>query len=88
MENITVVGAGSWGCALARILGDNGNNVLLYDKDKKAIDEINTYHTNKEKLKEGILPDTVSATTSLNEALKNKYILLVVPTAVIRNVLK
>ena len=25
---------------MARILGDNGNNVLLYDKDKKAIDEI------------------------------------------------
>ena len=40
MENITVVGAGSWGCALARILGDNGNNVLLYDKDKKAIESI------------------------------------------------
>ena len=50
MENITIVGAGSWGCALARILGDNGHNVLLYDIDKDAVDEINTYHTNKNKL--------------------------------------
>lgn len=88
MENITVIGAGSWGCALARILGDNGNNVLLYDKDSEAVNEINTNHTNKAKLKDGTLPATVSATVSLVEALKNKYILLVVPTAVIRSVLE
>ena len=89
MENITIVGAGSWGCALARILGDNGHNVLLYDIDKDAVDEINTYHTNKNKLHDGILPLTVTATTSLEKAIQsNDYILLVVPTAVVRDVLK
>ena len=89
MENVTIIGAGSWGCALARILSDNGHNVLLYDIDKEAINEINTFHTNKHKLYEGKLNDSVKATSDLKEAInKNDCILLVVPTAVVRNVLK
>ena len=89
MENITIIGAGSWGCALSRILGDNGHNVLLYDIDEKTVNEINQYHTNSNKLFDAILPNNVKATLSLDEAIsKNDYVLLVVPTAVVRNVLK
>ncbi len=89
MENITIIGAGSWGCALSRILGDNGHNVLLYDIDEKTVNEINQYHTNSNKLFNAVLPNNVTATLSLKEAIsKNNYILLVVPTAVVRNVLK
>ena len=46
MAKISIMGAGSWGSALARILGDNGNDVLIYDVDKnieavnKAIDAV------------------------------------------------
>ena len=29
MSKVTVIGAGSWGSALTRILGDNNNEVLL-----------------------------------------------------------
>ena len=50
MEKITILGAGSWGSALARILGDNKHNVVLYDTDQATIDEINLYHTNEKKL--------------------------------------
>lgn len=89
MENVTIIGAGSWGCALAKILSDNGHNVLLYDIDKEAVNEINTYHTNKHKLYEGKLNDSVKATYCLKEAIsKNDYVVLVVPTAVVRGVLK
>jgi glycerol-3-phosphate dehydrogenase (NAD(P)+) len=30
MEQITVLGAGSWGTALAIVLADNGHNVKLW----------------------------------------------------------
>lgn len=87
-EKIAVIGAGSWGCALSRILGDNGHNVLIYDIDKAAIDEINMYHTNKSKLFEGELPHNVKGTCDLEEAVSyGDIILLVVPTKVVRGVL-
>lgn len=89
MEKITIIGAGSWGSALARILGDNGHQVKLFDLDQKTIDEINTYHTNKSKLPVGNLPETVSGTTDIKEAVDAGNIILIsVPTAVIRTVLK
>ena len=89
MEKITILGAGSWGSALARILGDNKHNVVLYDTDQATIDEINLYHTNEKKLPGGILPNNVSATTSMVEALNDSTIVLIsVPTKVIRPVLK
>ena len=43
INKITVIGGGSWGCALARILGDNGISVLIYDIDETAIKEINEF---------------------------------------------
>ena len=89
MKNITIIGAGSWGCALSRILADNGHNVLLYDIDEEAVKEINELHTNSKKLFTSKLPNNVKATTSLKDAIQaNDYILLVVPTAVVRCVLK
>ena len=37
---ITVLGAGAWGTALAKILQENGNAVTLWDKNAATLDEI------------------------------------------------
>ncbi|MFA6890237.1 MAG: NAD(P)H-dependent glycerol-3-phosphate dehydrogenase [Bacilli bacterium] len=88
-QNITIIGAGSWGSALARIASDNGCPVMLYDVDQPTIDEINTHHTNLSKLPNGVLSELVTGTTDIQKALDFSHIiLLVVPTKVLRMVLE
>lgn len=89
MEKLTIIGAGSWGSALARIISDNGYQTLMYDVNQDVVDEINNFHTNKSKLPVGELNENVSATTDLSKAIAfGDLIILVVPTAVIRSILK
>lgn len=86
---VAVIGGGSWGSALARILGDNGHDVIIYDRSAEIVNEINIYHTNKSKLPVGTLPLNVCATSSLEESLKDSNVIVIaVPTKVIRGVLK
>lgn len=89
MYKVTVIGAGSWGSALARILGDNNNDVLLYDKNIDVVNEINHFHTNKSKLPNGCLPLTVNATSNLEEAINfSNTIVISIPTKVLRSTLE
>lgn len=86
---VSVIGAGSWGTALARIISDNGYKVMIYDVDVNTIEEINTFHTNKAKLPNGILNENVEATCDIKKTLDFcDILLLAVPTKVLRSVLE
>lgn len=88
-KSVTVVGAGSWGTALAQVLCDNGNQVKLYDLNQEIVNDVNINHQNSRFFKELKLPQNLTATTNLSEALKESdIILLSVPTKVMRDVLK
>ena len=43
MSKITIIGAGSWGCALANILCENKHQVLMFDHTEQTINEISRY---------------------------------------------
>ncbi len=88
MNKIAVIGAGSWGCALADLLHENGNFVLLYDNDVEIVNSINNYHTSS-KIPNYFINKAIKASTNLKHVIDySDIILLVVPTKVVRSVLK
>ena len=87
MENVTVLGAGSWGTALAIVLAENGHNTFLWTHREDQAAEINNSHTNKQYLPTTVLPTSLRATASLEEAVAHaKTIVVAVPTKAIREV--
>lgn len=87
MKKIAVLGAGSWGTALAMVLNDNGHQALLWSIDEKQVTEVNHDRTNKRYLPEIELGENIRATSDLNEAVEEaEAILFVLPTGVTRQV--
>ena len=85
---ITIIGAGSWGTALAMVLADNQHEVRLWGHNEKQINEINQSHTNGKYLPGIQLPLGIKGYSSLAEAVKGiETIVLAVPTKAYREVL-
>jgi glycerol-3-phosphate dehydrogenase (NAD(P)+) len=89
MKKIAVIGAGSWGTALALVLADNKHNVHLWGRREDQAEEINTRHTNSRYLPDIVLPESIKATVSLADAVRDaEVIVLVTPTKALREVLQ
>ncbi|WP_203361883.1 NAD(P)H-dependent glycerol-3-phosphate dehydrogenase [Bacillus sp. REN10] len=88
-EQIAVVGAGSWGTALALVLADNGHDVRLWANNQARIQEINEQHTNHQYLPNIELPANIVGYHSMAEVLDGiDLMVLAVPTKAIREVLR
>ncbi|MDX9714068.1 MAG: NAD(P)H-dependent glycerol-3-phosphate dehydrogenase [Dissulfurispiraceae bacterium] len=84
---ISVIGGGSWGTALASMLGRKGYDVMLWTFEQDVAEQINQERINSSYLPGVQLPDTLTATTSIQKAVsKARYIISVVPTQHIRRV--
>ena len=70
MTNVAVLGAGSWGTALAVHLGRIGHEVRLWARDRNLVDEMAERRANAVYLPAITLPDAVSVTASIEEALR------------------
>ena len=70
--NISVIGAGAWGTAIAIVLGRKGTHkVRLWALEEEVVDSIIDHRANDLFLPQATIPDRVFPTNSLAEALEN-----------------
>jgi glycerol-3-phosphate dehydrogenase (NAD(P)+) len=86
-KRIAVIGAGSWGTALATVAARNQHDVRLWARETEVADSIQSLHKNPFYLSDVTLPENIRATTSLEEALAGThFVIIVVPSHAMREV--
>lgn len=86
MAKIGVIGAGSWGTALARLLCNNGHHVTVWSIIEAEIEMLQREHEHKDKLPGVELPREMEFTTDLQAAVEGKDLLvLAVPSSFTRS---
>lgn len=89
MAQVSVIGAGSWGTALAWLLHKNGHTVTVWSILEQEIAMLRSGHEHKEKLPGVKLADDMIFTTDLEAAVQNKEIIvLAVPSSFTRSTSK
>ena len=66
---LAVIGAGSWGTALAQLLAGQGYEVRLWALESEVVEQINQHHENRSYLAGVTLPDMIEATGDLAYAV-------------------
>ncbi|WP_372593769.1 NAD(P)H-dependent glycerol-3-phosphate dehydrogenase [Actinotalea sp.] len=88
MSRTAVLGSGSWGTTFAAVLAEAGHDVVLWTRRAEIAQEITTQHTNTAYVPGVTLPDAVTATTELAEALDGAVLVAVaVPAQSARSIL-
>ena len=86
-QNITVLGAGAWGTALALLVHQNGHHVTLWGHDPAHLAELEREGTNDKYLPSILLPRDWRCEPDLVHATTNAHlILLAVPSKAVRAV--
>lgn len=81
MANVGVLGAGSWGTALALLLHKNGHHVTVWSISKEEVEMLSKEREHKSKLPGVKLPEEMQFTNVLEEAIQGKdFMVLAVPS--------
>lgn len=86
--NAGLLGGGSWGTTVAALIARNAP-VTMWARDAGTVDEINTRHSNEKYLPDAVLPETIRATTNLEEAVAEMDVIVMgIPSQSFRGVLE
>lgn len=86
MAKVSIIGAGSWGCALAWLLRNNENQVTIWSIMEDEISMLKETHEHKDKLPGVILQEDIEFTVDLERAVSDKDVLvLAVPSPFTRS---
>lgn len=87
-NTVAVLGAGSWGTALARLIGANGWRVRLWERDPVAARELDLRRENLRYLPGHRFPDEMSVTSVMPDALDGAAVVVVaVPSGAVAEVM-
>ena len=85
-QNISVIGAGGWGTALAQLLSSHGLPVSLWAHSPAQVEEINRERTNRQFLPGVVLADNITATTDLRVAATSDFLVVVPPSQFLQSI--
>ena len=85
-SHIGIVGAGSWGTALALVLHRNGLRVTVWGNDAGAVSQIEALKENRPYLPGVPLPETIQVKADLRALKSLDLLLLVTPSRAVREV--
>ena len=90
LGQIGIIGNGSWGTALAKILTDNGHTIHWWVRNKEAINHLNSRQHNPHYLTSvRFIPDTILPTNDLGALLeKCDTVIVAVPSAYAQKVIE
>lgn len=89
MARISVIGAGSWGTAIAKLLAVNGHEVILWSRKEAEAAALREKRENESKLPGVKLPEQICFTSDLESAVRERELLvLAVPSTAVRSTAK
>ncbi len=87
LRSVAVVGAGSWGTALARLLARKGHRVSLWAREPEVVQEIRELRENRTFLPGARVPDSLEVSSDLVEVVAGKpMVVSVVPSQFVGDV--
>lgn len=88
MDNlISIVGAGSWGTAIAILMANKGFNVKLWVRDKELIERINNTRENLEYLPGAILPKNIVVASDMEYCCSgSETVIIAAPSHAMRDI--
>ncbi len=81
-----VIGSGSWGTGLAQVLCDNKNDVIIYGKCEREVNDIEQNHRNSKFFDDVNINPELHATTDISVVQDADVIVLTVPTIAIEDI--
>jgi len=86
---IAVLGAGAWGTAIAKVIADKEKDVIIWSFEESTKDDINQNRQNSRFLPDIKLPETIRATTDIEEAAEGRqYLIFAIPSMFLLNTVK
>ena len=86
-NNISIIGSGAWGTALAQLISKN-KRVLIWVKEKSVKNDINQNHQNRKYLPRVKLSKKIISTNNLEDLKNSEIIFLTVPVQYMSSILK